>query len=142
MAQDKEERPSASVKKTAETADDSGRRTPGAQTRSAPRESANGGEGGLTASGPRRRRERYIIGLRAGPGGPAIAQAQQSMDEVVQYLSLQENVEVVKRIKLGGTQPFTTSGRSVGEVVVAKIDAGRAQRLRALAPPHLIIEPD
>jgi subtilisin family serine protease len=64
------------------------------------------------------------------------------MDEVVQYLNRQENVEVVKRIRLGGTQPFTANGRSVNEVVVAKIDEVKAQRLRALAPPHLIIERD
>ena len=35
-----------------------------------------------------------------------------------------------------------TDGRSVSEVVVAKIDEGKAQRLRAAAPPHLIIERD
>ncbi len=64
------------------------------------------------------------------------------MDNVVEYLGHQENVEVLKRIKLGGTQPFMTDGRSVSEVVVAKIDEGKAQRLRAAAPPHLIIERD
>jgi subtilisin len=45
-------------------------------------------------------------------------------------------------VKLGGTQPFTSNGHSVNEVVVAKIDEAKAQRLRALAPPHLIIERD
>jgi hypothetical protein len=62
------------------------------------------------------------------------------MDNVVEYLSHQENVEVLKRIKLGGTQPF--SGRSVSEVVVAKIDEVKAQRLRSVAPAHLLIERD
>src|SRR5438046_10520895 len=33
-------------------------------------------------------------------------------------------------------------GGSASEVVVAKIDEGNAQRLRATAPPHLIIERD
>jgi subtilisin len=93
----------------------------------------------VAVSPPGRRRERYIIGMRTAPGGPI---TQHSMDEVVQYLGRQENVEVIKRIKLGGTQPFTSNGHSVNEVVVAKIDEAKAQRLRALAPPHLIIERD
>jgi subtilisin len=143
MAQDKEERPGAAVKKTLETGDDATRRTSGAQGRSAPRDSINGADGGLTTATPGVRRERYIIGLRTHPAGnPPTADIQHSMDEVVQYLSQQENVEVIKRIELGGAQPFTASGRSVSEVVVAKIDESRAQRLRAIAPPHLIIEPD
>src|SRR6267154_1767269 len=33
-------------------------------------------------------------------------------------------------------------GRSVSEVVVAKIEEDKAQRLRTAAPPHLIIERD
>jgi subtilisin family serine protease len=140
MAQEKDERPGAAVKKTSETGDDSMRRAPGAQNRSPGREPANGGDNAVAASPPGRRRERYIIGLRTASGGQAIAQ--HSMDEVVQYLNRQENVEVVKRVKLGGTQPFTSNGHSVNEVVVAKIDEAKAQRLRALAPPHLIIERD
>jgi subtilisin family serine protease len=80
--------------------------------------------------------------MRTTAGGQAVTQLQHSMDEVVQYLNRQENVEVVKRIRLGGTQPFTADGRSVNEVVVAKIDEVKAQRLRALAPPHLVIERD
>jgi subtilisin len=142
MAQEKDERPGAAAKKTGETGDDSVRRPTGAQSRSAGRESGNGGDGGPMATSPGRRRERYIIGTRTAPGGQAIGHLQHSMDDVVQYLSRQENVEVVKRIKLGGTQPFTSNGQSVNEVVVAKIDEVKAQRLRALAPPHLIIERD
>jgi subtilisin family serine protease len=142
MAQEKEERPGAAVKKTGEAGEDSMRRATGTQSRSTSRETANGADGGLAASSPGRRRERYIIGTRTVPGGQAIAQLQHSMDDVVQYLGRQENVEVVKRIKLGGTQPFTSNGHSVNEIVVAKIDAGKAQRLRSLAPPHLIIERD
>jgi len=140
MAQEKDDRPGAAVKKTGEAGDDSTRRTPGTQGRSASREPVNGGDSGLVASPPDRRRERFIIGTRIAPGGHAIAQ--HSMDDVVQYLNRQENVEVVKRIKLGGTQPFTSNGHSVNELVVAKIDAIKAQRLRGLAPPHLIIERD
>src|SRR3984893_15543386 len=141
MAQDKDERPTAAVKKTSEAGDDATRKNAGMQGRSASRESANGGDGGVVTP-PARRRERYLIGMRTTPDGQAMAHPQQSMDDVVQYLSHQENVEVVKRIKLGGTQPFTANGRSVNEVVVAKIDELKAQRLRAVAPPDLIIERD
>jgi len=140
MAQEKDERPVAAVKKTSETGEDSLRRNTGAQSRSAAREPGNGGDSAVAVSPPGRRRERYIVGMRTAPGGHAMVQ--HSMDEVVQYLNGQENVEVVKRIKLGGTQPFTSTGHSVNEVVVAKIDEVKAQRLRALAPPHLIIERD
>jgi subtilisin len=142
MAPEKEERPGAAVKKASEAGDDSTRRNTGAQSRSTAREASNGGDNVLAASLPGMRRERYIIGTRTALGGQGMAHLQHSMDEVVQYLNRQENVEVLKRIKLGGTQPFTADGQSVNEIVVAKIDAAKAQRLRALAPPHLIIERD
>ena len=141
MAQEKDDRPSATARKTSEAGDDSIRRTTGTQ-RAASRDSGNGGDGGLTAAPPGRRRERYIIGIRTAAGGQGFSRLQHSMDEVVQYLSHQENVEIVKRIKLGGTRPFTAEGSSVSEVVVAKIDENKAQRLRSVAPPHLIIERD
>jgi hypothetical protein len=112
MAPEKEERAGATVKKTGEAGDDTARRTSGTQSRITARDSGNGGDGGLVASPPARRRERYIIGTRAAPGGQSMAHPQHSMDDVVQYLNQQENVEVVKRIKLGGTQPFTAQGRS------------------------------
>jgi hypothetical protein len=83
MAQEKEERPGAAVKKTGEVGEDSMRRATGTQSRSTSREAANGPDGGLAASSPGRRRERYIIGTRTVPGGQAIAQLQHSMDEVV-----------------------------------------------------------
>src|SRR5438309_8395035 len=137
MAQEKEERHGAAAKKTSEAADDSIRRSTGTQSRY--REPASGGP---DTSIPGRRRGRYLIGTRTAPGGRPFAHPQFSMDSVVEYLTHQENVEVLKRIKLGGTQPFMTDGRSVSEVVVAKIDEGKAQRLRAAAPPHLIIERD
>jgi subtilisin len=138
MAQDKEERPSVAAKKMSEAGEDA-RRAPGMQSRSVPREPGNGSEGELVTSPPDKRRERYIIGTRTSQG---MTHPQHSMDDVVQYLSRQENVEIVKRVKLGGTQPFTANGRSVNEVVVANIDELKAQRLRAVAPPDLIIERD
>src|SRR5579862_5658652 len=49
MAQDKEERPNVTVKRTSEAGDEAMKRTAGAQNRSVPRESANDGDGGLTA---------------------------------------------------------------------------------------------
>ena len=130
MAQEKEER--------------SGRTTSAhstsAQSRSGPREAAGAAESGLTAAAAGRRPERYVIGIRALPAQP-FAYPQQSMDEVVEYLGRMEDVEVVKRIRLGSAQSFTT-GLGLHEVVVARFDEARAQRLRAAAPPHLIIEPD
>ncbi len=135
MAQEKEERPGAAIKRS-EAGEDSLRRTAAAQGRS--REPANGE---LTASPPGRRRERYVIGSRAAPGGQPFAHPQFSMDQVVEYLAQQEDVEVVRRIKLGSTQPFT-AGRSVSEVVVVKIEEAKAQRLQAAAPAHLVIERD
>ena len=136
MAQEKEERPGAAIKRN-EAGDDPLRRTAGTQGRS--RESAGNGE--LTASPPGRRLERYVIGNRAAPGGQPFAPPHFSMDHVVEYLGQQEDVEVLRRIKLGCTQPFT-AGRSVSEVVVAKIDEAKAQRLQAAAPAHLVIERD
>jgi hypothetical protein len=138
---EKDERPSVATKKASEAGDDSIRRATGPQ-RSVPRESGNGGDGGFAAAPPGRRRERYVIGTRTGPGGRAYVDFKHSMDDVVQYLGHQENVEVIKRIKLGGTEPFAAEGSSVNEVIVAKIDEGKAQRLRSVAPPYLIIERD
>jgi subtilisin len=146
MAPEKDERtPGGAGRKAGEAGEDSARRTAGqtpGQTRSGLRESSNGGDGGLAASHPGSRRGRYLIGLRAARAAPPLTYPTPSMDDVVGYLSRQEGVEILKRIKLGGSQPFTTDGRSAGEVVVAKIDEVRAQRLKTLAPPHLIIEPD
>jgi subtilisin len=141
---EKDERPNTAARKTNEAGDDSTRRATGPQ-RSTVREPGNGGDGGLTAAAPGRRRDRYLIGIRgirSAPGGQVFAPLQHSMDDVVQYLSHQENVEIIKRIKLGGTQPFTAEGSSANEIVVAKIDESKAQRLRSVAPPHLIIERD
>ena len=52
------------------------------------------------------------------------------MAAALDYLGRQENVEIVRRIKLGGAQPFVAGGRGTNELVVAKIDEGKAQRLR------------
>ena len=141
---EKDDRPNAATRRTTETGDDATRRTPspatqGIQGRPGIRESGNGGSQGPGAP-PARRRERYLIGVRSLTGMQGVSPS--SMDEVVGYLNRQENVEVIKRIKLGGAQPFTTSGRSVHEVVVAKIEPRKAQWLQSVAPPHLIIEPD
>jgi subtilisin family serine protease len=136
MAQEKDGRGAAVLRKTDEAADESLRRA--AHGRSAPRDAANGTPQPPPSS---RRSERYVIGARTVIS-PGYVQPQRSMDDVVAYLDRQENVEVVKRIKLGGTRPFTLDGRSVGEVAVATMDEGKAQRLRAGAPPDLIIERD
>jgi subtilisin len=141
MAQEKEERPGIATRRAVDAGEDSVRRTAGTPGRSVPRDSATGANGELTSPSPGRRREHYLIGIRTAPGGQSFAAPQHSMDEVVEYLSHVENVEVLRRVKLGA-QPFTASGRGAGEIVVAKIEEGKAQRLRSAAPAHLIIERD
>lgn len=138
MAHEKDERGAAMLKKTTDAGDDFSKKA-AANPRSAPRESGNGAPQPPPSG---RRPERYIIGTRTSITAPAFLQPQHSMDDVVTYLEQQGNVEVLKRIKLGGTRPFTVDGRSVGEIVLATIDEGKAQRLRAGAPPDLIIERD
>ncbi|HTY49065.1 MAG TPA: S8 family serine peptidase [Steroidobacteraceae bacterium] len=160
MAQDKQEREergmAAAAKKSGEA--DESRRPQGAQGSTPLREpvplresareareaqAAQGGTAGssATSSATDRRREHYLIGARMAPGAYAFAQHQHPMDGVVEYLRRQEGVEVIRRVKLGGTQPFTVEG-TVSEVVVAEMDENKAQRLRTVAPPDLIIEHD
>jgi subtilisin len=147
MAQEKDERSSAAERsgtasrRTGETAEDAAKRTGGTVGRFGARESGNGGNGGLSSYARARRLERYLIGIRATPGAHPFGYPGESIDAVVEYLSHQERVEILKRIKLSGTHPFAADD-GTNEVVVAKIDEGRAERLRASAPPHLIIERD
>jgi len=143
MAQEKDDRPGIATRKT-DAGDDSMRRASGTAGRPGLRETAGGGNGGeLAGTSPGTRRERYIIGTRTAPDGQSLAGAPaHSMNEVVEYLGRQENVEVIKRLKLGSAQPFVAGGRGVSEVVVAKIEESKAQQLRSAAPPHLIIERD
>src|SRR5207248_3076932 len=74
MAQEREERPGAAIKKTSEAGDDSMRKTTGTQSRS-----REPGGGALDASLPGRRPERYVIGTRTAPGGRPFAYPQFSM---------------------------------------------------------------
>ena len=139
MAHEKDERGAAMLSKRAGEGGDDSHRRPAANSRSAPRES----EGIVPQAPPSgRRAERYVIGSRTAAVTQAFDQPRRSMDDVVAYLDRQEHVEVLKRIKLGGTRPFTADGRSVGEIVVVAVEEGKAQRLRASAPPDLIIERD
>lgn len=147
MAQEKEERTAAGPRKPGEAGEDTLRRA-AAPGRGAGREAAGeraGTESRETraaAAGRGRRRERFLIGPRTGPMGQARGYPPHSMDEVAEYLSHQDDVEVVRRLRLGGALPFSAQGRSVNEVLVAKIEEGKAQRLRAAAPAGLIIERD
>ncbi len=142
MAQEKDERPGATVKRSSEATEDSARRAAGTQGRSVPRETEITASPELTAVPPRRRRECYILGTRMAPDGQPPGYSPFSMEEVVRYLGRQENVEIVRRLKLGREQPFTVDGSSASEIVVAKIDERKAQWLRSVAPPQLIIERD
>jgi subtilisin len=160
MAPEKDERPAAAAKKPSETGagtEDSTKKTTGTATPTAPlrpgpsaqgespaqRESGNGGRAAFTAPPPASRRERYVIGSRAVAEQPFGRPRQScSMSDVVEYLNHQDNVEVVSRLKLGSTQPFAPDRSTVSEVVVAKIDPGKAQRLQSVAPADLVIERD
>jgi len=138
MAHDKDERSNAAARKSSELSDDPAKRQ--AASRAAAREpGTNGGNGGTTAMGPARRRQRYLIGVRALP--PAIDSQRTSMDSVLEYLGRQEGVEVIKRIRLRA-QPFVPEGAGEGEVILANIEQSKVERLRAAAPQRLIIEED
>src|SRR5882757_5125843 len=132
IAQDKDERVTASVRRTGE-ADDKKTTATG---RTAPRMSTNGGTGaGVLAQ----RRQQYLIALR--PLGPALSGFQpQSIDAVVDYLKRQEDVEIIARVKPAGVQPFAPDGGFTQEIVVARIAEAKAESLRAAAQPHIIVE--
>jgi subtilisin family serine protease len=138
MAQEKDERSSAAAKRPSETPEDVAKRAAGG--RSTPREAGNGGES-VTTSQPARRREQYLIGIRKTASAQPFGFSPASMSSIVEYLDRQERVDVVKRIKLRGAQPFAADGAS-NEVVVVRMEETHAERLRAAAPPYLIIERD
>jgi subtilisin len=139
MAQDKDERPTGTgaPRKAAETEDKKA-----ISDRSAPRATGNGGTGqGIHAS----RRQPYLIALRRL--GPAMTGSQpQSIDAVVDYLSRQEGIEIVARVKPADIQPFASNGASAQEqeqeIVLARMAEGKAESLRAAAQAQIIVERD
>jgi subtilisin len=135
MAQDKDERPTGTgaPRKAAETEDKKA-----ISDRSAPRATGNGGTGqDIHAS----RRQQYLIALRRL--GPAMTGSQpQSIDAVVDYLSRQEGIEVVARVKPADIQPFASDGASAQEIVAARMAEGKAESLRAAAQAQIIVERD
>lgn len=148
MAQDRDERSGAGSRRHGEAGEEATQRRAAGPGRHAAREGSSEHAGTESredrgpAAGRGRRRERFLIGARMGPAGQPSGQPPHSMDEVAEYLSHQEDVDVVRRLRLGGPLPFSAQGRSVNEVLVAKIEEGKAQRLRAAAPAGLIIEHD
>jgi subtilisin len=151
MAQEKDERPGAAARKPGENGEEGARKsaatgaTAGAAAGAIPGRPGSRGPEGTEEGGVRsplaRRRERYLIGRRAA-AAPPFAPPAHSMDDVVAYLNRLENVEVVKRLSLGGARPFSADGHATDELVVAKLEDDRAQWLRSVAPPHLVIERD
>src|SRR5260370_21253343 len=135
MAQDKDERTTGAgaPRKAAEAEDKKA-----ISDRSAPRAAGNGGTGqGAHASG----RQKYLIALRRL--GPAMTGSQpQSIDAVADYLSRQEGVEVVARVKPADIQPFASNGAAAQEIVVARMAEGKAESLRAAAQAQVIVERD
>jgi subtilisin len=140
MAQEKEERAGTTARRTPESSEEP-RRVAGAQrsTREGdgPREPESAPDS--VAAAPAMHRERYLIGVRSAAGQP-FAGMSQSMDEVVAGLKRLEDVEILRRISLGGDQPFAGGAKS--EVIIARIHPDKAHWLRSVAPPHLIIERD
>lgn len=135
MAQERDERSNAPARKAGATGEDVGKRMPGAQS---PKEPGTGKA--VAATGPTTRRGQYLIGTRAIAGTQAPNVQRQSMDAVVDYLSRQENIDIVKRVKLGGTPPFIGgNGGSANEVVVARIEESKAESLRVAAQQQLLI---
>ena len=135
MAQDKEERSGAGGRKAGE--DESKRAVP-ASGRASMREAGNGGDGAQASSPPGRRRVRYVIGLRAAPAAPVPG----SLEALAEYLGRQDNVQILRRIRLGGSTSAAFAGaRGASELLVVRMDEDKAQRLRAGAP-ELLIEPD
>ena len=143
MAQEKDDRSSASApRKLGVAGEEPGKRMPGT-----PPGAKDSGNGKSVSMGPTTRRGQYLIGLRPVPGAPVPGAplppaSLQSMDAVVDYLSRQENIEIVKRVKVTSSQPFSADGASASEVVVARIEESRAETLRLAAPPQIIIESD
>lgn len=135
MAQDKEERSGAGGRRGVE---DEARRAAPAAGRAALRDVGNGGDGARASPPPARRRGRYVIGVRAAAGRAAPGAG--SLEALAEYLGRQDHVQVIRRIKLGGS-PALAGARGAGELLVARMDEDQAQRLRASAP-ELLIEPD
>src|SRR5260370_30586556 len=66
----------------------------------------------------------------------------QSIDAVVDYLSRQEGIEIVARMKPAGIQPFASDAASAQEIVVARMAEGKAESLQAAAQAQIIVEHD
>jgi len=144
MAQDKDERTTGTG--TAGTGTGTGAPRKAVETedkkaiadRATARTTGNGGPGqGVQAS----RRQQYLIAVRRL--GPAMAGSQpQSIDAVVDYLSRQEGIEIVARMKPAGIQPFASDAASAQEIVVARMAEGKAESLQAAAQAQIIVEHD
>lgn len=139
MAQEKDERTTASARKAAEASEGKATGT----SRPAPKAALNGGTGPGTVA---RRRRQYLIAVRpsgSGLSGPGLAGDQpQPIDAIVDYLGQQEGVEIVRRVKPAGVRPFESNGTFSQDIIVARIEEGKAETLRAAGQPQIIIERD
>src|SRR5258708_12544620 len=139
MAQEKDERTTASARRTAEASE--GKAT--GPSRPSPKAALNGGAGPGTVA---RRRRQYLIAVRpSGPGlsGPGPSGDQpRPLDAVVDYLGQQEDIEIVRRVKPAGVRPFESNGTFSQDIIVAPIQEGKAATLPAAGQPHIITEPD
>jgi subtilisin family serine protease len=139
MAQDKDDRrddrSAGSAKRPGESGDE--RRASPLGGRPASKASANGGAHPDAA----KRRRQYLIGARQMPGIQGFGFQPQPMEAIADYLSGQDGVEILRRIKPSGLQPFGRD-RGVGEALVVRIDEGKAESLKVSAQPQIILEHD
>lgn len=85
------------------------------------------------------RRERYLVAARPLPGVQPM-----SADVITSALTNMPDVKIVKRVQSRGLGALSVglggAAGSMPEIVVAEMEPGRGQALRASAPPNVIVE--
>jgi len=129
------------ARKSAETSD---KRAASAAGRPASRASVSGVVGEGHAERLARRRRRYLFSVRpfgsTPPGLPT--PSPQSVDAIVDYLNHREDIDVVARMRTASAQTFPPNGDAAHEIVIARVAEGAAERLRASAQAHVVVEQD
>jgi subtilisin len=93
-----------------------------------------------------RRKQRYLIGIRALPGFAPL-----QADPFLERLSQMDGVEIVRKLQgrgssaVAGTHAEEVTGESaaqIPQIIVARMDEQRGEALRRSAPPHVVVELD
>src|SRR5688572_23338538 len=128
MTQDKDERSNATVRKVSATGEDTAKRASAAPT-PGPKDAAEKGKAAPTPSAsPRLTRNQYLIGARAASGPHPTGALRPSIDAILEQVMRQEvrqesiEIEIVKRMKLGGATPASANGGGTRDVIVARIE--------------------